>query len=66
MDARRAFLIRINPADRRAVLEDVRTGARVAIDDLAQIGDHLERWLGDASAPNPRQEWDPKDATERP
>ena len=43
---RHSFVVTVHE-DRVAVVEDVQTGARARVDDLARVGAQIEAWLTD-------------------
>jgi len=46
---RHSFVVTVHEDGRVAVVEDVQTGARARVDDLARVGAQIEAWL--VSAP---------------
>jgi hypothetical protein len=55
----RSFVVRVSGNSPRVVVEDVRTREKLVADSLAEVGEHIERWLegGDEPAePVPAEE----------
>jgi hypothetical protein len=56
---RHSFVVTVHEDGRVAVVEDVQTGARARVDDLARVGAQIETWLaasppaGDGAQPPP-------------
>lgn len=46
---RHSFVVTVHEDGRVAVVEDVQTGARARVDDLARVGAQIEAWLLSAS-----------------
>ena len=53
---RHSFVVTVHEDGRVAVVEDVQTGARARVDDLACVGEQIGAWLTDPPpAPDVRQ-----------
>jgi hypothetical protein len=48
--AGRTFVVRVDPGDGTAVVEDVRTRERARLADLSQVGERIAAWIA-ASEP---------------
>ena len=46
---RHSFVVTVHEDGRVAVVEDVQTGERARVDDLARVGAQIETWLLSAS-----------------
>lgn len=53
MVPRRTFVVQIREPDPGLVVEDVRYGERVRLDELAELPELLEQWMGDEREPEP-------------
>ena len=45
---RHTFVVQIREPDRQPMVENVRTRERVLLDDVAEVGGAIARWLGEA------------------
>jgi hypothetical protein len=48
---RHSFVVTVHEEGRVAVVEDVQTGARARVDDLARVGAQIGAWLTDPPPP---------------